>query len=118
MISSSRSRHAVSRSSRHLSHPGSRQVRQAGNTVRSTGPVGGQFSAVERGSVFDLTKVWPHKDYPTIPIGRMVLDRNPENFFAQVTQAAFEVSNMVPGIGPSPDRMVLGRMVAYGDSQR
>ncbi len=67
---------------------------------------------------FDLTKVWPQKDYPTIPIGRMVLDRNPENFFAQVTQVAFEVSNMVPGIGPSPDRMVLGRLFAYGDSAR
>ena len=48
----------------------------------------------------------------------MVLDRNPDNFFAQVTQVAFEVSNMVPGIGPSPDRMVLGRMSAYGDSAR
>jgi catalase len=67
---------------------------------------------------FDLTKVWPHKDYPTIPIGRMVLDRNPENFFAQVTQVGFEVSNFVPGIGPSPDRMVLGRLSAYGDSSR
>jgi catalase len=67
---------------------------------------------------FDITKVWPHKDYPTIPIGRMVFNRNPENFFAQVVQAGFEVSNMVPGIGPSPDRMVLGRMFAYGDSQR
>ena len=67
---------------------------------------------------FDLTKVWPHRDYPTIPIGRMVLDRNPENFFAQITQAGFEVANFVPGIGPSPDRMVLGRMFAYGDSNR
>jgi catalase len=67
---------------------------------------------------FDLTKVWPHKDYPMIPIGRMVLDRNPDNFFAQVTQVAFEVSNFVPGIGPSPDRMVLGRLFAYGDSAR
>jgi catalase len=67
---------------------------------------------------FDITKVWPHKDYPMIPIGRMVLDRNPDNFFAQVTQAAFEVSNFVPGIGPSPDRMVLGRLNAYGDSAR
>ncbi|GAB3842920.1 catalase [Dactylosporangium cerinum] len=67
---------------------------------------------------FDITKVWPHKDYPAIPIGRMVFNRNPENFFAQVVQAGFEVSNMVPGIGPSPDRMVLGRMFAYGDSQR
>jgi catalase len=67
---------------------------------------------------FDITKVWPHKDYPLIPVGRMVLDRNPENFFAQVEQAGFEVSNFVPGIGPSPDRMVLGRMFAYGDSIR
>jgi catalase len=67
---------------------------------------------------FDITKVWPHKDYPLIPIGRMVLDRNPDNFFAQVTQAAFEVANFVPGIGPSPDRMVLGRLFAYGDSAR
>src|SRR3954470_8492220 len=65
-----------------------------------------------------MTKVWPHADYPTIPIGRMVLDRNPANFFAEITQVGFEVSNMVPGIGPSPDRMVLGRMFAYGDSQR
>ncbi|MET7398768.1 catalase [Dactylosporangium sp. NPDC005572] len=67
---------------------------------------------------FDITKVWPHKDYPTIPVGRMVLNRNPENFFAQIVQAAFDVANMVPGIGPSPDRMVLGRMFAYGDSNR
>jgi catalase len=67
---------------------------------------------------FDITKVWPHKDYPMIPIGRMVLDRNPDNFFAQVTQVAFEVANFVPGIGPSPDKMVLGRMFAYGDSAR
>jgi catalase len=67
---------------------------------------------------FDLTKVWPHNDYPLIPIGRMVLDRNPDNFFAQVTQVAFEVANFVPGIGPSPDRMVLGRLFAYGDSAR
>jgi catalase len=67
---------------------------------------------------FDITKVWPHTDYPMIPIGRMVLDRNPDNFFAQVTQVAFEVSNFVPGIGPSPDRMVLGRLFAYGDSAR
>ena len=67
---------------------------------------------------FDITKVWPHKDYPLIPVGRMVLNRNPENFFGQITQASFEVSNMVPGIGPSPDRMVMGRMAAYGDSAR
>jgi catalase len=67
---------------------------------------------------FDITKIWPHKDYPLIPVGRMVLDRNPDNFFAQVTQVAFDVANFVPGIGPSPDRMVLARMFAYGDSAR
>jgi catalase len=75
-------------------------------------------AATYRFNPFDLTKVWPHRDYPTIPIGRMVLDRNPENFFAQVVQAGFEVANFVPGIGPSPDRMVLGRLFAYGDSNR
>jgi catalase len=67
---------------------------------------------------FDVTKTWPHKDYPPITVGRMVLDRNPENFFAEITQSGFDVANMVPGIGPSPDRMVLGRMFAYGDSMR
>jgi catalase len=67
---------------------------------------------------FDITKVWPHKDYPLIPVGRMVLDRNPDNFFAQVEQGGFDVANFVPGIGPSPDKMVLARMFAYGDSQR
>jgi catalase len=75
-------------------------------------------AASYRFNPFDLTKVWSQKDYPPITIGRMVLDRNPDNFFAQVTQVAFEVSNMVPGIGPSPDRMVQGRMFAYGDSAR
>lgn len=67
---------------------------------------------------FDLTKVWPHGDYPLIPIGRMVLDRNPENFFAQIEQAAFEPANMVPGIGPSPDKMLLGRLFSYPDTHR
>ena len=67
---------------------------------------------------FDVTKVWPHGDYPLIPVGRLVLDRNPENFFAQITQAGFDVANFVPGIGPSPDRMVMGRLFAYGDSNR
>ena len=67
---------------------------------------------------FDLTKVWPHKDYPPITIGRMVLDRNPENFFAEIEQAAFEPANMVPGIGPSPDKMLLGRLFSYADTHR
>jgi catalase len=67
---------------------------------------------------FDLTKVWPHGDYPPIQIGRLVLDRNPDNYFAEVEQASFEPSNMVPGIGPSPDRMLLGRLFSYPDTHR
>ncbi len=67
---------------------------------------------------FDLTKIWPHEDYPLIEIGRMVLDRNPDNFFAQIEQAAFEPANMPPGIGPSPDKMLLGRMFSYPDAHR
>lgn len=67
---------------------------------------------------FDLTKVWPHTDYPLVPVGRLVLDRNPDNYFAEVEQAAFEPANMVPGIGPSPDRMLLGRLFSYPDTHR
>jgi catalase len=67
---------------------------------------------------FDLTKVWPHKDYPLIRAGRMTLNRNPENFFAQIEQAAFSPGNTVPGIGLSPDKMLLGRAFAYNDAQR
>jgi catalase len=67
---------------------------------------------------FDLTKVWPHADFPPITIGRLVLNRNPENFFAEVEQSAFEPANMVPGIGPSPDRMLLGRLFSYPDTHR
>jgi len=58
---------------------------------------------------FDLTKVWPHADYPLIPVGMLTLNRNPENFFAQVEQAAFSPGNTVPGIGLSPDRKLLAR---------
>jgi catalase len=65
---------------------------------------------------FDLTKVWPHGDYPPITIGRMVLDRNPENHFAEVEQAAFSPSNLVPGIGLSPDKMLMGRIFSYHDT--
>ncbi|MFL5840053.1 MAG: catalase [Thermoleophilaceae bacterium] len=65
---------------------------------------------------FDLTKVWPHADYPPITIGRMVLDRNPENHFAEVEQAAFDVSSLVPGIGLSPDKMLMGRVFSYHDT--
>jgi catalase len=67
---------------------------------------------------FDVTKVWPHSDYPPITIGRLVLDRNPENYFAEVEQAAFAPANLVPGIGPSPDKMLMGRMFSYPDTHR
>jgi catalase len=67
---------------------------------------------------FDLTKVWPHGDYPLHKVGRMVLDRNPENFFAQIEQAAFEPANLVPGIGASPDKMLQGRLFSYPDTHR
>src|SRR6476661_4828069 len=67
---------------------------------------------------FDLTKVWPHGDYPLIKVGTMTLNRNPENFFAQVEQAAFEPSALVPGIGFSPDKMLLGRAFASSDTHR
>jgi catalase len=67
---------------------------------------------------FDLTKVWPHKDYPLIEVGVMELNRNPENYFAEVEQAAFNPANIVPGIGFSPDKMLQGRLFSYGDAQR
>ena len=67
---------------------------------------------------FDLTKVWPHKDYPLIEVGRLTLNRNPTDFHTEVEQAAFEPNNLVPGIGLSPDKMLLGRGFAYSDAQR
>jgi catalase len=67
---------------------------------------------------FDVTKVWPHADVPLIPVGRLVLNRNPENYFAEVEQAAFSPGNFVPGIGPSPDKMLQGRLFSYHDTHR
>jgi catalase len=67
---------------------------------------------------FDLTKVWPHRDYPLIEVGVMELNRNPENYFAQVEQLAFTPAAVVPGIGFSPDRMLQSRLFSYGDAQR
>lgn len=67
---------------------------------------------------FDLTKVWPHKDYPLIEVGVMELNRNPENFFAEVEQSAFNPAAVVPGIGFSPDKMLQARLFSYGDAQR
>lgn len=67
---------------------------------------------------FDLTKVWLKKDYPLIEVGVMELNRNPENYFAEVEQSAFNPANVVPGIGFSPDKMLQGRLFSYGDAQR
>ncbi|WP_163582636.1 catalase [Gracilibacillus saliphilus] len=67
---------------------------------------------------FDVTKVWPHADYPLVEVGKMVLDRNPENYFAEVEQAAFSPGHFVPGIEASPDKMLQGRLFAYSDAHR
>jgi catalase len=67
---------------------------------------------------FDLTKVWPHADFPLIEVGELKLNRNPQNYFAEIEQAAFSPSNVVPGIGFSPDRVLQGRLFAYADAHR
>ena len=67
---------------------------------------------------FDLTKVWPHADYPMIEVGEMELNKNPENYFNQVEQAAFSPSNIVPGISWSPDKMLQARVFSYADAHR
>jgi Catalase len=67
---------------------------------------------------FDLTKVWPHKDYPLIEVGVMELNRNPDNYFAEVEQVAMSPANVVPGISFSPDKMLQGRLFSYGDAHR
>lgn len=67
---------------------------------------------------FDLTRIWPHKDYPLIDVGVMTLNENPKNYFNEVEQAAFSPSNIIPGIGHSPDRMLQARIFSYPDAQR
>jgi len=67
---------------------------------------------------FDLTKVWPHTYHPLIDVGVLELNKNPENYFADVEQAAFNPANIIPGIGFSPDKMLQGRLFSYGDAQR
>lgn len=67
---------------------------------------------------FDVTKVWPHADYPCIDVGVLELNRNPENYFQEIEQAAFSPSNIVPGIGFSPDKMLQARIFSYGDAHR
>ncbi len=71
-----------------------------------------------RHNPFDLTKVWPKAEFPLLPVGVLELNRNPENVFAEVEQAAFSPANVVPGIGFSPDRMLQARLFSYGDAQR
>jgi catalase len=65
---------------------------------------------------FDVTKVWPHKEFPLIEVGKMVLDRNPEDYFAEVEQSAFSPASMIPGIEPSPDKLLQGRLFSYDDT--
>ncbi len=67
---------------------------------------------------FDLTKIWPHKDFPLIEIGELELNKNVENYFLEVEQAAFSPSNFVPGVGASPDKMLQARLLAYPDAHR
>lgn len=67
---------------------------------------------------FDITKVWPHAEYPLIEVGVLEMNRNPENYFAEVEQAAFTPAHVVPGIGFSPDKFLQGRLFSYGDAQR
>jgi catalase len=67
---------------------------------------------------FDVTMVWRHADYPRVPIGRLVLDRNPTDVFTEIEQAAFAPGNLVPGVEPSPDRLLQGRLFSYPDTQR
>lgn len=71
-----------------------------------------------RENPFDITKVWSHKDFPLIEVGVLELNRNPENYFADVEQAAFNPAHIVPGIGFSPDKLLQGRLFSYGDAQR
>ena len=75
-------------------------------------------AATYRFNPFDVTKVWPHDDYPLRKVGTMTLNRNPENYFTQIEQAAFDVSNFVPGIDASPDKMLLSRIFSYADAHR
>jgi catalase len=67
---------------------------------------------------FDLTKIWPHSQFPLHEVGRMVLNQNPTNYFAQVEQLAFSPSHMIPGIEPSPDKMLQARLFSYPDTHR
>merc|ERR1712224_985105 len=71
-----------------------------------------------RFDVLDITKVWPHSDYPLHKVGKMTLNRNPENYHAETEQSAFSPSHLVPGIEPSADKMLQGRLFSYPDTHR
>jgi len=71
-----------------------------------------------RWNPFDLTKIWPHSEFPLIPVGRLVLNKNPKNYHAEVEQLAFSPAHLVPGIEPSPDKMLQGRLYSYSDTHR
>jgi len=71
-----------------------------------------------RWNIFDITKIWPHKDYPLHPVGKLTLNKNPDNFFQDIEQAAFSPSTLVPGIAPSADIMLHARMFSYPDAAR
>ena len=75
-------------------------------------------AAFYRENPFDITKVWSHKEYPLIEVGVLELNRNPENYFADVEQAAFNPTHLVPGVSLSPDKLLQGRLFSYGDAQR
>jgi catalase len=77
-----------------------------------------EHAADYRFNPFDLTKVWPHGDYPLHEVGRLTLTANPVDFHTQIEQAAFQPNNLVPGIGPSPDKMLLARLFSYADAHR
>ncbi len=75
-------------------------------------------AASYRFNPFDLTKVWPHADYPLREVGKLTLDRNPTDWHSEIDQLAFQPNNLVPGIGPSPDKMLLARLISYADAHR
>jgi catalase len=75
-------------------------------------------AATYKWNVYDVTKVWPHGDYPLIPFGKLILNRNPNNYFQETEQAAFSPGNLVPGIEPSLDKMLQGRLFSYPDTHR
>ena len=71
-----------------------------------------------RYSILDLTKVWPHSEFPLRPIGKMVLNENPQNYFAEIEQIAFSPSHLIPGIEPSADPVLQSRLFSYPDTHR